>query len=128
MEQARTRDWVLSRVALQEGSKALRPQGPDPRRGVARRRRASPAAEATQGATHLIAALDEMRPADAASVIHDLPAERRGEVVAALDDERLADVLEELPEEDQVEILGAPRQRARRRRARGDVRPTTPPT
>ena len=38
-------------------------------------------------------------------MIHDLPPERRRAVVAALDDERLADVLEELPEEDQVEIL-----------------------
>ena len=38
-------------------------------------------------------------------MIHDLPPERRTAVVAALDDERLADVLEELPEEDQVEIL-----------------------
>ena len=46
-----------------------------------------------------------MRPADAATMLHDLPAERRAAVVAALDDERLADVLEELPEEDQVEIL-----------------------
>ena len=46
-----------------------------------------------------------MRPADAANMIHDLPPERRSAVVAALDDERLADVLEELPEEDQVEIL-----------------------
>ena len=39
-------------------------------------------------------------------MIHDLPPERRSAVVAALTDERLADVLEELPEEDQVEILG----------------------
>ena len=62
--------------------------------------------EPTQGATHLLAALNEMRAADAASVLHDLPPERRAAVVAALDDERLADVLEELPEEDQVEILG----------------------
>jgi Mg/Co/Ni transporter MgtE len=38
-------------------------------------------------------------------VVHDLPPKRRGEIAAALDDERLADVLEELPEEDQVEIL-----------------------
>ncbi len=38
-------------------------------------------------------------------MIHELPPERRREVVAALDDERLADILEELPEEDQVEIL-----------------------
>jgi Mg/Co/Ni transporter MgtE len=37
--------------------------------------------------------------------LHELSAKRRGEVAAALDDERLADVLEELPEDDQVEIL-----------------------
>jgi Mg/Co/Ni transporter MgtE len=61
--------------------------------------------EPAQGATHLIAALNEMRAADAATVIHDLPPERRMAVIAAMNDERLADVLEELPEEDQVEIL-----------------------
>ena len=121
MEQTRTRDWVLSRVAVQEPGQAPPPPRPDLRRGVARRRRARRAPSRRQGATHLIAALNEMRAADAASVIHDLPTERRTAVVAALDDERLADVLEELPDEDQVEILGLPRQRARRRRARGDV-------
>lgn len=104
MEQARNRDWVLSRVAVQEPGKGLRRRGQthvvewSNVSGLARR-------EDAQGATHLIAALNEMRPADAANVIHDLPAERRSAVVAALGDERLADVLEELPEEDQVEIL-----------------------
>ncbi len=39
-------------------------------------------------------------------MIHELTPKRRGEVAAALDDDRLADVLEELPEDDQVEILG----------------------
>src|SRR5690606_12882177 len=43
---------------------------------------------------------------DAAIMLHDLTAKRRGEVVAALDDERLAAVLEELSDEDQVEIMG----------------------
>ena len=104
MEQERNRDWVLSRVAVQEPSRGFRRKGQthivDWRdvEGLARR-------EETQGATQLIAALNEMRAADAANVIHDLPAERRSAVVAAMDDERLADVLEELPEEDQVEIL-----------------------
>ncbi|MCD4525365.1 magnesium transporter MgtE N-terminal domain-containing protein [Nocardioides sp. cx-173] len=104
MEQARNRDWVLSRVAVQEPAKGLRRRGQthvvewrDVQGLVGR--------EEAQGATHLIAALNEMRPADAASMIHDLPVERRAAVVAALDDERLADVLEELPEEDQVQIL-----------------------
>ena len=104
IEQARNRDWVLSRIALQEPAKGLRRRGQthvaewDDVDGFTRH-------DAAQGATHLLAALNEMKPADAANVIHDLPAERRTQVVAALDDERLADVLEELPEEDQVEIL-----------------------
>jgi Mg/Co/Ni transporter MgtE len=46
-----------------------------------------------------------MRAADLANMIHDLSPKRRGEVAAALDDERLADVLEELDEHDQVQIL-----------------------
>ena len=104
MEKARTRDWVLSRVAVQEPSKGLRRRGQthvvewDDVTGLAR-------ADAGQGATHLVAAINEMRPADAASVLHDLPVDRRTAVALALDDERLADVLEELPEEDQVGIL-----------------------
>jgi flagellar motility protein MotE (MotC chaperone)/sporulation protein YlmC with PRC-barrel domain len=104
MEQARNRDWVLSRVAIQEPTKGLRRRG---QTHVVEWRDVEGLAQpdSSQGATHLIAALNEMRAADAASMIHDLPAERRSAVVAALDDERLADVLEELPEEDQVEIL-----------------------
>src|SRR5215218_225848 len=94
MEQARNRDWVLSRVAVQEPGRGLRRRGQThvvewrEVEGLTRR-------EETQGATHLIAALNEMRVADAASMIHDLPPERRTAVIAALDDERLADVLEE---------------------------------
>ncbi|WP_344110676.1 magnesium transporter MgtE N-terminal domain-containing protein [Nocardioides humi] len=104
MEPARTRDWVLSRVAVREPSKGFRRRGQThvvEWRNVVGLHRVDEA----QGATHLIAALNEMRPADAASILHDLPAERRTAVALALDDERLADVLEELPEDDQVEIL-----------------------
>ncbi len=104
MEQGRTRDWVLSRVAIQESAKALRRRGQthvvewSDVDGVT-------GSEPAQGATHLVAALNDMRPADAASMLHDLPLDRRIAVAAALHDERLADVLEEMPEEDQVEIL-----------------------
>jgi flagellar motility protein MotE (MotC chaperone)/sporulation protein YlmC with PRC-barrel domain len=106
MEQARNRDWVVSRVAVQEPPKGLRRRGQThvvewgEVEGLTER-------EAGQGATQLILALSEMRPADAASMLQDLPPERRTAVVAALTDERLADVLEELPEEDQVEIVSA---------------------
>ncbi len=105
MEQPRNRDWEISRVALQEGSKRFGRKG---QTHVVEWRDVDgfTVHEESQGATHLLAALEEMRPADLANVIHDLPAKRRGEIAAALDDERLADVLEELPEEDQVEILG----------------------
>ena len=104
MERSRTRDWVLSRVAIREPSKGFRRRGQthvvewDDVTGLAR-------TDDRQGATHLVAAINDMRPADAASMLHDLPVERRTAVAMALDDERLADVLEELPEEDQVEIL-----------------------
>jgi flagellar motility protein MotE (MotC chaperone)/sporulation protein YlmC with PRC-barrel domain len=103
MEQARTRDWVLSRVAVQEPGRFRRRGQTHVAEwsevdGLTRR-------DETQGATRLIAQLSELKPADAAQVLHDLPAERRLAVVTAMDDERLADVLEELPEEDQVEIL-----------------------
>jgi flagellar motility protein MotE (MotC chaperone)/sporulation protein YlmC with PRC-barrel domain len=103
IEQERTRDWVVSRVAIQEPSKRFG------RRGQTHVFEWSEVdgidADQAQGATHLLAALEEMKPADLARVVHDLPPKRRGEIAAALDDERLADVLEELPEEDQVEIL-----------------------
>ncbi|UDY24543.1 magnesium transporter MgtE N-terminal domain-containing protein [Nocardioides sp. Kera G14] len=109
MEQARNRDWVLSRVAVQEPAKKFG-------RGGLRRRGQTHVVEwhdvtglaqrsASQPATQLVHAINEMRPADAAQMLHDLPRERRHQVVASLDDERLAEVLEELPDDEQVEIL-----------------------
>jgi CBS domain-containing protein len=104
MEPTRSREWVLSRVAIQEPSRGFRRRG---QTHVVEWREVDGITDkqSQQGATHLIAALADLRPADAASVIHDLPPDRRTQVIAALDDERLADVLEELPEEVQVEIL-----------------------
>ncbi|HXA63290.1 MAG TPA: CBS domain-containing protein [Streptosporangiaceae bacterium] len=107
MEQTRTKDWLITWVAVRRGTG----------RGLRRRRgetsvvdwesvRGFQIIEEGQGAASLIAAFERLKPADLANVIHELTAKRRGEVAAALDDERLADVLEELPEDDQVEILG----------------------
>jgi flagellar motility protein MotE (MotC chaperone)/sporulation protein YlmC with PRC-barrel domain len=105
MEQSRTRDWTLTRVAVQHGAKRFGRRGQTQVfewfevTGLIE-------SEVGQGAAHLLAAFDSMRPADLANVMHELSPKRRAEVAAALDDERLADVLEELPEDDQVEILG----------------------
>ena len=61
--------------------------------------------EEGQSAQQLIATYSELRPADLASALLDLPDERMIEVAEELDDERLADVLEELPEDEQIDII-----------------------
>jgi|SRR5450759_134270 CBS domain-containing protein len=104
MEQTRTRDWLVTRVAVRVGGGSFR------RRGEVRTLAwdgvtGFTLAEDVQGAANLLAAFDQLRAADLANVLHELSAKRRGEVAAALDIERLADVLEELPEDDQIEIL-----------------------
>lgn len=58
-----------------------------------------------QSAEHLIASYSELKPADLANTLLDLPEVRMLEVADELSDDRLADALEEMPEEDQVHIL-----------------------
>lgn len=65
------------------------------------------AQESDQETETILESLRDMRPADVANVLHDLPEKRRLEVARALDDERLADVLEEMPEHDAVQIVSA---------------------
>ncbi len=114
MEQSRTRDWFITKVAVRRTK-----PGAGARTGLTLRRRRGEtlvadweaisglfAPEERQGADNLLAAFEQMRAPDLANVVHELSAKRRAEVAAALDDRRLADVLGELPEEDQVEILG----------------------
>ncbi|WKX72437.1 magnesium transporter MgtE N-terminal domain-containing protein [Streptomyces sp. XD-27] len=100
------RDWEIDKVFVRRG------------KGGALRRRGETLTvewsavtgfslqEHGQGAENLLATFEQLRPADLANVLHHLSAKRRAEVAAALDDDRLADVLEELPDDDQVEILG----------------------
>ncbi len=108
MEQTRTREWVVSKVAIRRGGRG---------RGLRRKRgemivvdwdevTGFSVQEEGQGAASLLAAFESLRAADLAGVVHELSAKRRTEVARALDDERLADVLEELPEPDQAEIVG----------------------
>jgi CBS domain-containing protein/sporulation protein YlmC with PRC-barrel domain len=108
MEQTRTRDWLLTRVAVREYAPGFLGR----RRGQLRQLEwgeisGLTAAEADQGAANLLATFESMRPADLAHALKELPEKRRVEVAAALDDDRLADVLEELSESDQIEILGS---------------------
>lgn len=59
----------------------------------------------SQSASHLLAAYEDLLPADLANALLDLPEQRMLEVAEELSDDRLADALEEMPEHEQVEIL-----------------------
>ncbi|MDQ1083816.1 MULTISPECIES: magnesium transporter [Microbacterium] len=58
-----------------------------------------------QSAEQLVATYSELKPADLANTLLDLPEERLIEVAEELSDDRLADALEEMPEDEQVHIL-----------------------
>ncbi|WP_086826757.1 magnesium transporter MgtE N-terminal domain-containing protein [Allokutzneria sp. NRRL B-24872] len=107
MEQTRTRDWLITKLAVRERTGRLSRRGPLqvlPWEAVSGLGLAEISAQ-PQGAQQLLALFDTMRAVDVASALHDLPVKRRYEVADAMDDERLADVLEELPEEDQKDLL-----------------------
>lgn len=59
----------------------------------------------SQSAEQLVASYSELRPADLATTLLDLPQQRMIEVAEELSDDRLADAMEEMPENDQMHIL-----------------------
>ncbi|MFC7677044.1 magnesium transporter MgtE N-terminal domain-containing protein [Mycolicibacterium sp. GCM10028919] len=106
MEQVRSRDWVVTRVAVRN------------HRRLGRRTSVhavewqnvvglTPSALALpgQGVAQLLAQFEGQRPIEVADAIRELPSKRRYEVINALGDERLADILQELPESEQVDLL-----------------------
>jgi Mg/Co/Ni transporter MgtE len=107
IEATRSRDWVVSKVAVRAQRARLARRaavtvvGWDAVDGLTPSDMALPG----QGAHHLISQFDGMRAADVAQALHELPIKRRHEVAEALDDERLADVVQELPETDQTDLL-----------------------
>lgn len=106
IEQTRTRDWMVSRVAV----RVPRRLG---RRGVVHTvdwhdvQGLTPSALAMPGqeTAQLLQQFAGWRPIEVADAIRELPAKRRYEVVKALEDDRLADILQELPEEHQADVL-----------------------
>ncbi len=106
MEQLRTRDWEVSKVYVQRKGKTLRRRGEqfvadwDEITGLA-------VGDEDQGTTRLLESYEKLRPADVAHALQTLSDKRQGDVIAALDDQRLADVLGEMIESDAAEILSA---------------------
>lgn len=106
IERARSRDWQLSEVALKE---------------VARRPFQRPHVTivdwsevpdfidvpAPRDAEQQVMRLSELKAADVARELHDMDPILRADVVAAMDDERLAEALEELPEDEQVDVIAS---------------------
>jgi hypothetical protein len=112
MELNRNTEWLVTRVAVRGLTGRLGRRGHVYQVEYSRVRGLVGPTD-TQGTANLLALLEQMRPADMANALQDLPDARRNEVAAALSDRRLADVLEELPEHDQVEIIaGLERERA----------------
>ena len=105
MEPDRNGEWLITRVAVREHTGRLTRRGHLVPGRSTRWVRGLIGPTDTQGTSNLLALLEQMRPADMANALQDLPDARRNEVAAALSDRTLADVLEELPEHDQVEIL-----------------------
>ncbi len=106
IEQTRTREWVVTRVAVRSPRRLGRRsnmyivdwqhvQGLTP----------SALALPGQGVAQLLHQFEGQRPIAVAEAIRELPAKRRVELINALDDERLADVLQELPEDEQRALL-----------------------
>jgi flagellar motility protein MotE (MotC chaperone)/sporulation protein YlmC with PRC-barrel domain len=104
MELNRNNEYLITRIAVRQSAGRLTRRGHTYQVDFDRVRGLVGPTD-TQGSANLIALLEQMRPADMANALQDLPDARRNEVAAALSDRTLADVLEELPEHDQVEIL-----------------------
>ncbi len=106
IEQNKRKDWAVSELFLRRPKTSASPFARGATLFAAWEQVAEEAkGDENQSAQQLIATYAEMRPADLASALLDLPDERMIEVAEELDDERLADVLEELPEEEQIEII-----------------------
>lgn len=104
IKRTRSTDWVLSEVALRESGR--RPfqrthvtivdwsEVPD-----------FIVKPAPRDAEQQVMRLSELKPADVARELHDMDPLLRAAVAQAMDDDRLADALEELPEDEQVELI-----------------------
>ncbi|AOD22308.1 magnesium transporter [Rhodococcus sp. p52] len=107
LELMRTRDWVVARVAVRRHRGRLARRSPihivewPHVHGLTQQALSMPG----QGVAQLLLQFEDMRPPDVANALRALPIKRRTEVAAALDDERLADIVQELPSDDQTDLL-----------------------
>lgn len=108
IERNRLGEWDIGQLFLRKPKTSASPfaKGPTTFTAWSDVRESAVPGEA-QSAEQLVATYSELKPADLANTLLDLPGERLLEVAEELPDDRLADALEEMPEEDQVAILEA---------------------
>jgi CBS domain-containing protein/sporulation protein YlmC with PRC-barrel domain len=106
IEEREQGEWEVSQLFVRKPRSGGSPFAKGPTAYVTWRevREASTAGQA-QSAEHLIATYSELKPADLANTLLDLPPQRRQEVIEELPDDRLAGVLEEMAESDQMDVL-----------------------
>ncbi|MCT9001409.1 magnesium transporter MgtE N-terminal domain-containing protein [Microbacterium memoriense] len=108
IERSRLGEWDVGQLFLRKPKTSATPFAKGPTTFAAWsdvREEQSPGQ--AQSAEQLVATYSELKPADLANTLLDLPDERLLEVAEELSDGRLADALEEMPEDDQVHILEA---------------------
>jgi len=100
----RFRDWEANLLYLRRGGSGFRRKGEsfvvkwDDVKGVLH-------SDPDQGVEHILATLDNLKPPDVAAALRDIPVSRRTQVIRGLSDERLADVMEEMADDERVAML-----------------------
>ena len=107
MERTRGQEWIITRLAVQISGGRLRGRRGEMFQVVWDEVNGLSLSSSSQGTQTLLSVLAGLRPADVASALKEMPAGRRRDVATALDDERLADVLQEMSDEDQIALLGS---------------------
>jgi CBS domain-containing protein len=106
IERNRLGEWDVGQLFLRRPRTSASPFAKGPTTFASWREvREDQAPGEAQSAEQLVATFADLKPADLANSLLDLPDERMIEVAEELSDERLADALEEMPEDEQVHIL-----------------------
>lgn len=105
MEQTRTRDWMVTKVAAHGRGKRFGRRGETRIYDWADLSGFALPDHGGQSAASVIAAFADKRAADLAESIRQLSPTRRREVAVALHDDRLADVIEELDPQEAIGII-----------------------
>lgn len=106
IERNRTGEWGVNQLFLRKPKTSASPFAKGPTTFASWQEvREEQTPGQSQSAEQFVASLSELKPADLANSLLDLPEGRMIEVAEELPDERLADALEEMPEDEQVLIL-----------------------